>query len=95
MRIKAVLRDSDILAMDSGSKERIITTAQKNIDRFINLTSLLKVMGLTFKERTKMLDTLVDTDIHIWLSLEGDQHIIYLTKGSIPEEPDFVAYQWQ
>ncbi|MGY5876294.1 MAG: hypothetical protein RTU30_11160 [Candidatus Thorarchaeota archaeon] len=94
MRIKTVLRDSDILGMESGSKDRIITTAEKNIDRLVSWTSLLKVMGLAFEERTDMLRALEGRKIKIWLGVEGQQQVIFMSKHSSPGE-DFASYQWQ
>ncbi len=95
MRIKAVLRDSEILKMDSGSQQRIDATTAKNLERFVGWSSLLKVMGLKFEERTKMLDALKDKDLKIWLGIEGNQHIIFLSKDTLPNESDYVGYQWQ
>ncbi|MFW9805886.1 MAG: hypothetical protein ACFFFK_04095 [Candidatus Thorarchaeota archaeon] len=92
MRIKAVLRDKEILQMDAGSKERVIAAAKKNFDRVINLPSLLKVMGLSFEQRIKMLDILQDTDIHVWLLSESGQHLIFL---SDKEKSEINGYQWQ
>jgi len=94
MRIKAVLRDTDILQLEAGSKERILAAAKKNSDRVINWPSLLKVMGLVFEDRTKMLDCLVDSNLRIWLLTDGDQHLIFLTAGK-DFPPDNVGYQWQ
>ena len=94
MRIKAVLRDTDILQLEPGSKERILAAVKKNADRVINWTSLLKVMGLGFEERTKMLDTLAGSKMRIWLITDSDQHLIFLTGGKeVP--PELSGYQWQ
>jgi hypothetical protein len=93
MRIKAVLRDADILNMNLGSKERILAAARKNTSRLINLGSLLKVMGLAFDDRCLMLETLRDTGLHVWLSNEGDQHLVYLSENKEAEE--IVGYKWQ
>lgn len=94
MRIKAVLRDSEILQMDVGSKERVLSAAKKNMDRAINWPSLLKVMGISFEDRLTMLEILADTKIHIWLMTDSDQHIIFMSKGK--EAPPIEAgYQWQ
>ena len=95
MRIKAVLRDSDILGLEPGTNERILTTALKNVDRVISLSSLMKVMGLKFEERTRMLDALWKEDLRIWLAKDSQQDIIYLTKKKIPEEFESMGYQWQ
>ncbi|MHA2424630.1 MAG: hypothetical protein ACXAEF_07565 [Candidatus Thorarchaeota archaeon] len=95
MRIKAVLRDSDILGLEPGTDERIVTTAIKNVDRVISMSSLMKVMGLKFEERTKMLDVLSNQDVRVWLAKDSQQDIIYLTKGKMPEEFESVGYQWQ
>jgi hypothetical protein len=92
MRIKAVLRDSDILQMKAGSKVRIIAAARKNLDRVVNLPSFLKVMGLTFEERCIMLDTLKDSKIHVWLLNDAQQHLIYLSEKN---ESEFGGYNWQ
>ncbi|MGY5873565.1 MAG: hypothetical protein RTV72_15055 [Candidatus Thorarchaeota archaeon] len=94
MRIKAVLRDTDILQLEAGSKERILAAAKKNADRVINWPSLLKVMGLVFEDRTKMLDSLAESKLKIWLLTEGGQHLIFLTTGKdLPQED--AGYQWQ
>ncbi len=95
MRIKTVLRDNNILSFEPGSTQRIVATAEKNVDRVINLGSLLKVMGLPESGRIKMLEVLSSTSLHIWLGKEGDQHIIYLSKDKIPEEMATIGYQWQ
>jgi hypothetical protein len=93
MRIKAVLRDTDILNMNIGSKDRVLAVARKNMDRLINLGSLLKVMGLDLNDRCFMLETLRDTRLHIWFSNEGNQHLVYLSQNKDAEEA--VGYQWQ
>ncbi|MFW9961930.1 MAG: hypothetical protein ACFFDV_13000 [Candidatus Thorarchaeota archaeon] len=93
MRIKAVLRDTDILQMEPGSKKRILAAAKKNEDRVISWTSLLKVMGLTFEERQNMLEMLRDSNLHIWLMNDGEQHLVLLTAGN--DSPTEMAYQWQ
>ena len=94
MRIKAVLRDSDILHMEAGSKERVLAGAKKNMDRAINWPSLLKVMGLSFENRLTMLEILADTKIHIWLMTDAEQHIIFLTHGK--DSPLLeTGYHWQ
>ena len=93
MRIKAVLRDKEILQMPVRSKRRIIATMNKNLDRFVDLSSLLRVMGLGVEDRTTMLEALADVDIHVWFLNNHDQHVIYLSKGGLPDEE--CAYQWQ
>ncbi len=93
MRIKAVLRDTEILKMEPGSKNRNIAAAKKNLERIISWSSLLKTMGLSFEDRTDMLESLRDTKIHIWLLKDGDQHLIFLTEGA--ETTLENAYQWQ
>lgn len=93
MRIKAVLRDTDILNMQSGSKDRIIAAARKNFDRLVNLGSLLKIMGLNLEERGLLLEALKGTSIHIWLSNDGDQHLIFFSEDKNAEEA--MGYQWQ
>lgn len=93
MRIKAVLRDTDILKMAAGSKERILAATRKNIDRLINLPSLLKVMGLTDDDRCLMLNTLRETRIHVWFSNDANQHLIYFSENTNAEEA--IGYQWQ
>ena len=92
MRIKAVLRDTDILQMEAGSKERIIAAAMKNMDRVVNLPSLLKVMGLTFDDRCKMLETLKDSKFQVWLLTDANQHLIFLGDK---KDAEFEGYQWQ
>ncbi|MBN2231077.1 MAG: hypothetical protein JW779_15945 [Candidatus Thorarchaeota archaeon] len=94
MRIKAVLRDIEILKMEPGSKERILASAKKNLDRVINWPSLLKVMGLTFDERIKMLQELRHTKLHIWLVKDADQHLIFLTESE-NAQPEISGYAWQ
>jgi hypothetical protein len=94
MRIKAVLRDTEILQMEPGSKERILAAAKKNIDRAISWSSLLKVMGLTIENRTTMLDLLKDSKIHIWLMKDGEQHLILLSESNTGPQEE-LAYQWQ
>ncbi len=93
MRIKAVLRDTDILQMEPGSKKRILAAAIKNEDRVISWTSLLKVMGLAFEQRQTMLEMLKDSNLHIWLMNDGNQHLVFLTSST--ETPLEMAYQWQ
>ena len=92
MRIKAVLRNTDILQMDPGSKARIIAAARKNLERVVNLPSFLKVMGLSFEERCIMLDALKDSKIHVWLLNDSQQHLIYLSEKN---ESIFDGYNWQ
>lgn len=92
MRIKAVLRDTDILQMDPGSKARIIAAARKNLERVVSLPSFLKVMGLSFEERCIMLDALKDSKIHVWLLNDSQQHLIYLSEKN---ESEFDGYNWQ
>jgi hypothetical protein len=92
MRIKAVLRDTEILQMEAGSKARVIAAAKKNIDRVVNLPSLLKVMGLGFDERCVMLDALKDSKIYIWLVKDAQQDLIYLSEKN---EFEFGGYNWQ
>ena len=94
MRIKAVLRDKDILQMPVRSKRRILATMKKNLDRFVDLSSLLRVMGLGFEDRLTMLEALSDVDVHIWFLNNREQHIVYLSNGSLPGEEE-CAYQWQ
>ncbi len=94
MRIKAVLRDSDILSMTPGSRERIEATARKNVGRVVNMNSLLKVMGLKFSDRLQAIKVIEDLGLSIWLANEGDQHVIFISEGEAPDEPDFVGYRW-
>ena len=94
MRIKAVLRNSDILSMEPGSRERIVATANKNKGRIVNFGSLLKVMGLKLKDRVRVLEILEQLGLSIWLANEGDQHVIFLSDGEEPDEPDFQGYRW-
>ena len=92
MRIKAVLRDSDILKLDVGSKERILAAAKKNSERIVSLPSLLKVMGLTFDDRTTMLTALKNTKLHVWLLNDAQQHLIYISENN---KSEFGGYNWQ
>lgn len=95
MRIKAVLRDNEILQQEPGSIERIIAVAKKNIDRVINQASLLKVMGLGPNQRVEMLQALTDQEFHIWLAKEAEQNIICFFKGKLPQECENTGYQWK
>ena len=95
MRIKAVLRDSDILKMEPGSNSRIDACIEKNENRIVSWSSLLKVMGLSFEDRIKMLDRMQNKKIHIWLGIVGDQHVIYLSNDNQLDDPEFIGYQWQ
>ena len=92
MRIKAVLRDTEILQMEAGSKARINAAAKKNIDRVVNLPSLLKVMGLDFDDRSDMLEALKDSKIHVWLLIDAQQHLIFMSEK---DEFEHQGYQWQ
>ena len=95
MKVKAVLRDAEILRMPIGSSERVLASAEKNFGRVVNLSSLLKVMGLRAEDRLKMLEILERTGAHIWLAREGDQHLIYLSKNGPPQDEEFTGYQWK
>jgi division protein CdvB (Snf7/Vps24/ESCRT-III family) len=95
MRIKAVLRDTEILQMEAGSKVRILAALNKNIDRLVNLSSLLKVMGLAFNERVKMLEALSDTRLHAWFANDADQDLILTSRAALPADMDICTYQWQ
>lgn len=92
MRIKAVLRDAQILAMESGSKERILATARKNLDRLVNMGSLLKVMGLSSEDRIALLQALAKTELNIWLLKDNEQHLIFLSESAQYEMP---GYKWK
>ena len=76
--------------MDPGSDKRILAAARKNVDRPISWSSLLKVMGLTPEDRTRMLESLKKSGLHIWLVKDGQQDLIFISEGS-----DGVGYQWQ
>jgi len=78
--------------MEAGSKERILAAAKKNIDRVINLPSLLKVMGLEFENRTTMLNALQDSKMHIWLLNDSGQHLIFISEKG---DSEIDGYQWQ
>jgi hypothetical protein len=95
MRIKAVLRDSEILQTTAGSDDRIVAAAKKNLDRLISMTSLLKVMGLNFTDRSKMLDTLSHTKLHVWMGIDSEQHVIYISESEMPQNFDLCGYKWQ
>lgn len=95
MRIKTVLRDGDILNMEPGSKDRIMATTKKNLNRVVNLGSLMRVMGLGTDGRIEMLQILDSTDLHIWLANEGDQDIVFLSLSKTPEDADSLGYRWQ
>jgi hypothetical protein len=92
MRIKAVLRDGEILKLEAGSNERILAAAKKNSDRIVNLPSLLKVMGLSFEDRGTMLNALEKSNLHIWLLNDAQQHLIYISEK---KESEFGGYNWQ
>jgi len=92
MRIKAVLRDSDILGMQPGSKERVLAAAMKNLDRLVNLGSLLKVMGLPSDGRLALLEILEGTKLHIWLAIDSQQHVILISES---DTIDLEGYKWQ
>lgn len=95
MRIKAVLRDGEILGLEPGTKERIVATAMKNLERVVSLSSFLKVMGLKPEDRIRMLDELTDQKVHIWLGKDAQQDIVFLFKSKMPEELQDTGYQWQ
>ena len=92
MRVKAVLRDTEILQMEPGSKTRVLTAAKKNLDRVVNLPSLLKVMGRGFEDRCVMLDALKDSKLHVWMVNDSQQHLIYLSEKM---ESEISGYHWQ
>jgi len=92
MRIKAVLRDTEILQMEAGSKGRVNAAAKKNLDRVVNLPSLLKVMGLDFDGRLTMLEALKESKIHVWLLTEAEQHLIFMSEK---KESEIEGYMWQ
>jgi len=95
MRIKAVLRDTEILQMEAGSKVRILAAINKNAGRLVSLSSLLRTMGLDFNERAKMLEVLSDTGLHVWFANDADQHLIFTSRAALPEDMDICTYQWQ
>jgi hypothetical protein len=95
MRIKAVLRDTEILQMEAGSDVRILAIIKKNVDRLVSLSSLLKVMGLDFNERVKMLEVLSDTGLHVWFANDAGQHLIFTSRAALPEDMNICTYQWQ
>jgi hypothetical protein len=95
LRIKAVLRDSDILQMELGSKTRIVATARKNVDRVVNLASLLKVMGLKPENRIDMLLALEDSNLHIWLLQDLQQDLIFVSKENSFQDQNLRGYKWQ
>ena len=95
MRIKTVLRDGEILNMEPGSRERVLAAARKNLDRVVNLGSLMRVMGLGTDRRIEMLQILDSTDLHVWLSNEGDQDIVFLSLSSSPEKEGYLGYRWK
>lgn len=94
MRIKAVLRDPKILKMQPGSNDRIQATLKKNLDRPVSLASLLKVMGMTFDERTSMLERLGNTSYHVWLLNAGDQDVVIVSESENPDMAE-AGYKWQ
>ena len=94
MRIKAVLRDPEILKMGGGSKERIEATVKKNLDRPVSLSSLLKVMGFEPEDREKMLHSMKESSVHIWLINSGDQDVVLLSESETPELQER-GFRWQ
>ncbi len=94
MRIKAVLRDPEILKMTAGSKERVQAAVRKNLDRAVSLTSLLKVMGFESEDRAKMLDSMKGSRVHIWLINSGIQDVILLSESEAPDLEER-GYRWQ
>ncbi|MHA1925657.1 MAG: hypothetical protein ACW974_07055 [Candidatus Thorarchaeota archaeon] len=90
-----MLRDSEILQMELGSKKRIIATAKKNTDRVVNLASLLKVMGLKPENRTDMLQALEDSKLHIWLLQDPQQDLIFLSREDTFQDANLRGYKWQ
>ena len=90
-----MLRDTEILQMETGSKVRILAAINKNVDRLVSLTSLLKVMGLDLTERGKMLEVLSDTRLHAWFANDANQHLIFTSRAALPEDMDICTYQWQ
>ncbi|MFX0056178.1 MAG: hypothetical protein ACFFAX_11975 [Promethearchaeota archaeon] len=95
MRIKAVLRDSEILKMEPASKVRIIATARKNVDRIVTLNSLLKVMGLEAENRIELLQALEDSKLHIWLFQDSQQDLIFLSESEKIQDYGFRGYKWR
>ncbi|MFW9802160.1 MAG: hypothetical protein ACFFFC_05885 [Candidatus Thorarchaeota archaeon] len=95
MRIKAVLRDSEILKMEPASKARIIATARKNVDRIVTLNSLLKVMGLRAENRIELLQALEDSKLHIWLFQDSQQDLIFLSESETIQDYGFRGYKWR
>ncbi|MFW9887022.1 MAG: hypothetical protein ACFFER_02495 [Candidatus Thorarchaeota archaeon] len=95
LRIKAVLRDGEILKMEPASKARIVTTARKNIDRIVSLNSLLKVMGLNAENRIELLQALKDSKLHIWLFQDSQQDLIFLSRNVNIPDYGFRGYKWQ
>ncbi|MGY5855635.1 MAG: hypothetical protein RTS72_03490 [Candidatus Thorarchaeota archaeon] len=87
-----MLRDTEILQMEAGSKARVIAAVKKNIDRTVNLPSLLKVMGLDLDGRSIMLEALKDSKIHVWLINDAQQHLIFMSEKN---EFENEGYQWQ
>lgn len=92
MRIKAVLRDSDILEMEAGGKERILAIIRKNLDRVVNIGSLLKVMGLPPEGRIQLLEILNGTSFHVWLMKDNEQHLICISET---DNQELDGYQWK
>lgn len=92
MRIKAVLRDSVILEMETGSKERILATVRKNLDRVVNTGSFLKVMGLPPEGRIQLLDILDETPYHVWLMKDSEQHVICISES---DSKELDGYMWK
>jgi hypothetical protein len=56
---------------------------------------MLKVMGLEEEDRTKMLDILEKSSIHIFLAEAMEQDVIFLSKKDSPKGLDVPFFKWQ
>lgn len=81
--------------MEEGSEERIMATLDKNLDRAVNLNSLLRVMGMESDQRLDLLRALIKKPYHIWLANQGNQDVIYISHVDQPEDEEIVGFMWQ
>jgi hypothetical protein len=81
--------------MEPGSLGRINAVFEKNLGRLVNLSSFLKVMGLGFDDRLRMLEAVSSRKEHIWLGNESGQHVVYIGSQELPAEIELPMYEWQ
>lgn len=81
--------------MEEGSEKRIMATVSKNLDRAVNISTLLRVMGMDAEQRVDLLETLGEKPYHIWLANQGNQHIVYISEAEKPQDEEILGYMWQ